>query len=136
MKIGAVILAGGFGTRLQGVLRDLPKPIAPVLGEPFVTWVIRSLRQAGVTRFLLSTGYLAEKISTHFATHPIAGISVQCIPESTPLGTAGGFLNCVHAEPAPPDAWLVANGDSLALTSLRPFIGLMENPAMMPRCSV
>ena len=125
----AVILAGGFGTRIRHLLDDVPKPMAPVAGRPFLEWVVRFYRAQGVRRFVLSTGYRAEVIAQHFASQPVSGIEVVCVPETAPLGTAGGFLHAVTGSGFTGSVWLVANGDSLALTPLDRFIaGLAAEP--------
>jgi D-glycero-alpha-D-manno-heptose 1-phosphate guanylyltransferase len=108
-----VILAGGFGTRLRGVLSGVPKPMAPVAGRPFVEWVVRFFARHGAAEFIVSTGYLAEQIEGHFAAQPVPGVRVRCRAETSPLGTAGGFLNCLPDSPAEEGRWIVANGDSL-----------------------
>jgi D-glycero-alpha-D-manno-heptose 1-phosphate guanylyltransferase len=114
----AVVLAGGFGTRVQHLLSNLPKPMAPVLGKPFVEWVVRYLAKQGLRRVVLATGHLAETVERHFANQPVDGVNVRCAAETRPLGTAGGFLNAIRSETETPAAWLVLNGDSLALTPL------------------
>lgn len=114
----AVILAGGFGTRIKHLLRDLPKPMAPVAGRPFAEWVIRYLARQGIRRVVLSTGYLAESVASHFASQPVPGVRVDCVPETTPLGTAGGFVNAADAVTEKPAHWLVLNGDSIAFADL------------------
>ncbi len=114
----AVILAGGFGTRIKHLLRDLPKPMAPVASRPFVEWVIRYLARQGIRRVVLSTGYLADSVTSHFASQPVHGVRVDCVPETTPLGTAGGFLNAADAVAEKPTNWLVLNGDSIAFADL------------------
>ena len=96
--------------------------MAPVAGRPFVEWVVRFYARFGATDFLLSTGYLAEVIAAHFDTQSVPGVRVTCRPETTPLGTAGGFLNCVPGEAGQHNAWLVANGDSLVFADPRPLI--------------
>ncbi len=125
-----VILAGGFGTRIKHLLQDIPKPMAPVAGRPFVEWVIRWFSHHGFSDFYLSTGYLAEVIDRHFQTQPVPGAKVSCVPETDPLGTAGGFLNCVsHIPEAKQSSWIVANGDSLVFTDPRPLVALLEGGA-------
>jgi len=115
----AVILAGGAGTRVQHLLGDIPKPMAPVTGKPFLEWVVRFLAKQGVTDVTISTGYRAEYIAAHFDRLALPGVSVRCRPESQPLGTAGGFLNAVADRLDEPGRWLVCNGDSLVLADLR-----------------
>ena len=112
-----VILAGGFGTRIRHLLPDRPKPMALVAGRPFVEWVVRFFARHGAREFILSTGFLAEMVADHFARHPVPGAHVTCRRETTPLGTAGGFLNCVPAQPGARDTWLVVNGDSLVFAN-------------------
>lgn len=117
--VAAVILAGGFGTRIRHLLADLPKPMAPVAGRPFVEWVARFLARQGVTRLVLSTGYRAETIAEHFARHPLPGVSIVCAPETEPLGTGGGVIQAAGGLGGPtPRLWLVLNGDSLAFADL------------------
>jgi D-glycero-alpha-D-manno-heptose 1-phosphate guanylyltransferase len=116
--ITAVVLAGGFGTRIKHLLGDLPKPMAPVNGRPFVEWVVRYLAKQGVRNVILSTGHLAETVEKYFAPQPVENVCVRCVPETTPLGTAGGFLNAASAAQEKPAAWLVLNGDSLVVTPL------------------
>ena len=123
---GVIILAGGFGTRLRGVLHDVPKPLASVADRPFVEWVVRHYARYGFREFVLSTGYRAEQIAEHFVRHPIEGLRISCRPESSPLGTAGGARNAL------PDGgsnrpWLVVNGDSLAFTDPRPLLQCLES---------
>lgn len=121
-QVTAVVLAGGFGTRIRHVLPDLPKPMAPVAGRPFVEWVVRFLGKQGVRRVVLSTGYLAEKIEARFAGGRVGPVEVSCVAERSPLGTAGGFLNAVEASGSETRGWLVLNGDSLVLTALEPLV--------------
>jgi D-glycero-alpha-D-manno-heptose 1-phosphate guanylyltransferase len=109
----AVVLAGGYGTRIKHLLDGVPKPMASVAGKPFLEWVVRYLRVQGITKVILSTGYLAEVVEQHFRKHPVDGIEIICCQETSPLGTAGGFLNSVCKIEESPLAWLVVNGDSL-----------------------
>jgi NDP-sugar pyrophosphorylase family protein len=117
-QVTAVVLAGGFGTRIQHLLGDLPKPMAPVNGRPFLEWVVRYLARQRILRVILATGYLREKVEYHFQSQPVTGVTVSCVPETQPLGTAGGFLNAAATVAEIPAAWLVLNGDSLALAPL------------------
>jgi D-glycero-alpha-D-manno-heptose 1-phosphate guanylyltransferase len=112
-RIHPVILAGGLGTRLRRVLPDLPKPLAPAAGRPFLEWVVRWLARAGFRRVTVSTGYRADLIAEHFGTGPVPGVEVGCVAEERQMGTAGGFRWAARACGDRPDAWLVLNGDSL-----------------------
>jgi NDP-sugar pyrophosphorylase family protein len=131
-QITAVVLAGGFGRRIQHLLPDLPKPMAPVNGRPFLEWVVRYLAAQKIRRVILSTGHLAETIAKHFQSQPVKNVRVTCIPETEPLGTAGGFLNAIRGaadggRPQGP-AWLVLNGDSLAPAPLSQMLQSLDEP--------
>jgi D-glycero-D-manno-heptose 1,7-bisphosphate phosphatase len=103
----ALVLAGGFGTRLPEVSAHRPKPMADIDGRPFLDYVVAHLRRAGVREIVLSTGYKAEVIEAHFAEQ--AGVRV--VRESAPLGTAGALR---LALPEGAARVLAQNGDSFA----------------------
>jgi len=85
-----IILAGGFGTRLRAVISDVPKPLAPVAGQPFLHWVLEHLAVQGMRRVILATGYLAETVEQAFGSY-YAGLSVDYSVEAEPLGTGGAI---------------------------------------------
>ena len=105
----AIILAGGFGTRLQAVVSDVPKPMAPINNEPFLNYVFDYLLHYKIEHVVLSTGYLADKISEHYKNE-FQGIKISYTKEETPLGTGGGIrlamTKCYTSDV------LVLNGDS------------------------
>lgn len=105
----AVVLAGGLGTRLRAVVNDVPKPMAPVGGRPFLEHLIEYWIAQGVRRFVISVGYLAERIVAHFGG-AWRGAEIAYAREESPLGTGGGLLLALGAVRAP--QLLVLNGDS------------------------
>lgn len=105
----AVILAGGFGTRLRNVVSDLPKPMAPVNGEPFLNYLIRYLKHYQVNTVVLSTGYLSEKIEVYYKNE-FEGVRVVYSIEKEPLGTGGGIR--LALEKCEEENVFVLNGDS------------------------
>ena len=117
-NITALILAGGFGTRIKDLLGDLPKPMAPVNGRPFVEWIVRWLKAQGVRDVILSTGFHAELVEQHFSTTPVSEMNVRCITEPEPMGTGGGLAFAAAECGATPPAWLVLNGDSLIFANV------------------
>ena len=127
-QITAVVLAGGFGTRIKHLLGDLPKPMAPVNGRPFVEWVVRYLAAQGIRNVILSTGHLAEAVEKYFAPQPVKNVRVTCVPETTPLGTAGGFLNATGSAKEKSAAWIVLNGDSLVVAPLEKLFHSLDQP--------
>lgn len=126
-NIIAVILAGGFGTRIKHLLPDIPKPMAKVANKPFVEWIINYLQQQSIKQFILSTGYLGDVIEKYFNHYSIDNIIINCYQENEPLGTAGGFINVVNLSNQMPDSWLVTNGDSLIFTDLNPMFDYLKN---------
>jgi len=123
-EIVAVVLAGGAGTRVQHLLGDLPKPMAPVEGKPFLEWLVRYLAKQGLKRVVISTGCRAEMVAAHFNQQPVSGVEISCVAETAPLGTAGGLLHAVRESKLDPPAWLVLNGDTLCFANLK--IAAME----------
>ncbi|MEK7684166.1 MAG: nucleotidyltransferase family protein [Verrucomicrobiota bacterium] len=127
-QIIAVILAGGHGTRIRHLLPDLPKPMAPVMGQPFLHWVMSYLRNQGIRRVVISTGYRSEVIEDFARSKQMSNVNVQTIRESAPMGTAGGFRYAAETCGEKAVAWLVLNGDSLALAPLFPMLELLSDP--------
>jgi D-glycero-alpha-D-manno-heptose 1-phosphate guanylyltransferase len=105
-----IILAGGLGTRLRSEVADLPKCMAPVAEKPFLHWVIANLLSQKVTSFVLSLGYMHEKIEVYInEVYPT--LDVKFSVENEPLGTGGAIKlalnNCTQ------ENVLVLNGDTL-----------------------
>jgi D-glycero-alpha-D-manno-heptose 1-phosphate guanylyltransferase len=129
-QITAVVLAGGFGRRIEHLLPDVPKPMAPVNGKPFLEWVVRYLAAQKIRDVILSTGHLTEVIEKHFQSQPVKDVRVRCVRETTPLGTGGGFLNAARNAAGKPAAWLVLNGDSLAPAPLDEMFASLGKPEL------
>jgi len=106
----ALILAGGRGTRLGPLTSNVPKPMLPVAGKPFLEHLIRNLCRYGIDRIVLSVGYLADAFESHFGNGRSLGVSITYSRETSLLGTGGGVR---HALPLLEDAFLVLNGDTL-----------------------
>jgi D-glycero-alpha-D-manno-heptose 1-phosphate guanylyltransferase len=106
----AIILAGGLGTRLRDTVPGLPKCMAPVAAEPFLTYVIRHLLSQGIERFIFSLGYKHEIIET-FLEERFGTINYQCVIEDEPLGTGGAIK--LALEQVREKEVLVVNGDTL-----------------------
>jgi D-glycero-alpha-D-manno-heptose 1-phosphate guanylyltransferase len=90
VNIPVIILAGGLGTRLKGVIKDVPKPMAPVNGRPFLHYIFTYLRRQGIKQVILSIGFKSESIKEYFG-EVYEGISVLYMEEERPLGTGGGI---------------------------------------------
>lgn len=105
----AIVLAGGFGTRLRQVVADVPKPMAPVAGRPFLEIVLSSLATKGFTKVVLSVGFMAEKITAYFGGN-YANMELVYAVEDKPLGTGGGVRLAMNHVTA--DHVFVFNGDT------------------------
>ncbi len=86
----AIVLAGGLGTRLRGVVDDVPKPLAPVAGRPFLAWLLDRLAAGGMRRCILATGYRAETIEDRVGRR-WQGMEIVYSVEPEPLGTGGAI---------------------------------------------
>lgn len=105
-----VILAGGLGTRLRTVLPNTAKPLAPVEGRPFLSFLLKQLTRAGVSPLILCTGHLARQVRNEIGTE-YHSTPIVYSEEKEPLGTAGALrLAWKHYPKTAP--WLVMNGDS------------------------
>ncbi|HCV96614.1 D-glycero-alpha-D-manno-heptose 1-phosphate guanylyltransferase [compost metagenome] len=91
----AIVLVGGFGTRLRSEVPDLPKPLAPVAGRPFLAYVLDNLAQGGIRRVILATGYLGERVEEAIGSR-WQGMSVVYSREPEPLGTGGALALAVR----------------------------------------
>jgi NDP-sugar pyrophosphorylase family protein len=109
--LDVVILAGGRGTRLQSLPDDIPKPLRPVNGRPFLSYLVDQVRAAGARRVILSLGYRPDAFGD-FAAREKLETSV----EKEPLGTGGGLRNALPLLHA--DTLLAMNGDSYASVDL------------------
>ncbi len=114
----AIILAGGFGTRLQKVVVDLPKPMADINGKPFLEYQLNYLASFGIKRVIFSVGYLSETISNHFGDK-FGDIDIDYAYEENPLGTGGGILNAFHKRKT--KELIVLNGDTLFEIDINTF---------------
>ncbi len=114
----AIVLAGGFGTRLQKVVQDTPKPMAPINGRPFLEYQLNYLRQQGINKIVFSVGYLSEQIQNYFGDK-FNGIDIKYAVEKLPLGT-GGAIKYAFDFITDKEA-LVVNGDTLFEISLPDF---------------
>lgn len=105
----AIVLAGGFGTRLREVVPDLPKPMAPVSGRPFLEILLAELAHKGFSRVVLSLGYMADKVISHFGER-FAGLELLYEVEDAPLGTGGAVRQALTR--CSTDHVFVFNGDT------------------------
>jgi len=116
----AIVLAGGFGTRLRSQVPDLPKPLAPVGGEPFLKYVLDHWIGQGIKRFILATGYKHRVFEKYFGGI-YRDVKVDYSVETEPLGTGGGLFLAL-AKLAGDEDFLVLNGDTFFEVPLASFL--------------
>lgn len=107
----AIILVGGFGTRLQSVLPNLPKPMAPIKEKPFLSYLLSHLKKNGIENVVFPVHYLGDKIKAYFGSS-YNGIDIDYVDEEVPLGTGGAIVNALRSMTLSDDAVFVLNGDT------------------------
>lgn len=120
--IPAIILAGGRGTRIAHLRPQTPKPLVEIGGRPFLDWLAGFLMVAGLRRFVVSAGYLADQIEDWARDRTEkagSGQRFDVVREDTPLGTGGAILACMDAAE---DWFLALNGDSVVLCELQSLL--------------
>ncbi len=110
-NLQAVVLCGGVGRRLQPVVSDRPKCLAPVGERPFLEYLLLWLQSGGIKSVCLAVGYKGDQIMKHFGNGSRWGMSLSYAMEQEPLGTAGALKNA--APFVGRDPFLVLNGDSV-----------------------
>ncbi|MGB0682842.1 MAG: nucleotidyltransferase family protein [Magnetovibrionaceae bacterium] len=114
-RLHAVVMAGGFGKRLQPLTDSTPKPMLPVGDKPVLAHIVEQLAGSGIERVNITTHFQAEKIREHFGQGEKFGVEVRYTQEDKPLGTAGA-LSMLESADCP---LLVINGDILTQTDFR-----------------
>ncbi len=113
-----IILAGGFGTRLQAAVPGLPKALAPIQGVPFLKLLVQQLVLSGqITQITLALGYLAGQIVEAFRGF---SFPLEYSYENKPLGTGGAVKNALDKTKS--DPILVLNGDTYVDLPFREFL--------------
>ncbi|OCR07231.1 D-glycero-D-manno-heptose 1-phosphate guanosyltransferase [Helicobacter pullorum] len=104
----AVVLCGGLGTRLRKIVKDVPKPMAPVGDKPFLAFVLEYLKKQNIKRVILAVSYKYEVIQQYFGDE-FLGMEIVYSIEKIPLGTGGAIKQAL--EFASRDCY-VLNGDT------------------------
>lgn len=114
-SIKVVILAGGYGTRLRSVVSEVPKPMAPIQGKPFLEYQIDYLKKLGFRNIILCISYLKEQIIDYFKDGSKFGLKIEYRIEEEPLGTGGAIKN---VEDLVGELFFVVNGDTYPLFNI------------------
>jgi dTDP-glucose pyrophosphorylase/CBS domain-containing protein len=123
LTLGAVIMAGGHGSRLRPLTNEMPKPMLRVGDRPLLEDIIGRIRSAGIRHVHLTTHYKSEVIRNHFGDGRDFGVDISYTDEVQPLGTAGALGDL----PAVNDRLLVINGDILTRLNFRAMLEFHED---------
>jgi D-glycero-alpha-D-manno-heptose 1-phosphate guanylyltransferase len=118
--ITAIVLAGGLGTRLRSEVQDVPKPMAPILGRPFLAYLLDYWIGQGVGRFVLSVGYMSEVVIDYFGSS-YRDVKIDYAIEDSPRGTGGALLLARQLIDSK-IPFLLLNGDTYFAANLRELI--------------
>jgi D-glycero-alpha-D-manno-heptose 1-phosphate guanylyltransferase len=125
MKICALILAGGLGTRLRSVIEDVPKPLAPIRGIPFLIYQLDWLNSQKIsTQVILSIGYKADQVINAIGD-TYKDLTIRYSIEDNPLGTGGAIKNSIQ-QFNEYDHYLILNGDTYATIDFKRFLKFHE----------
>jgi len=112
----AVILAGGFGTRIRPLTYLNPKPMLPLVNKPFMHNFINWIKSHGIKDIILSTGYLPDVFKAYFGDGSSMGVKLTYVTEEKPLGTCGAVKNVESY--LDNESFMVFNGDVLSAINL------------------
>lgn len=113
----AILLVGGFGTRLMPLTKNTPKPMLTVAGIPVTEHQLNMAKAAGITRIVLATSYLAELFTPYFGDGSKWGMQIQYAVEKSPLGTGGAIRNAAKLIQSS-ESIVILNGDILSSHNL------------------
>lgn len=108
----AVVLVGGFGTRLRPLTLATPKPMLPVVDRPILEWVLGALGRAGIDEAVLSLGFKPDVFTAAYPDGTCAGVRLRYAVEPEPLDT-GGAIGFAAREAGIDERFVVVNGDVL-----------------------
>ena len=114
-----IILAGGLGSRLNGILHDIPKPMAPINKVPFLEYIFKFLKTQSIDKIILSVGYKSEVIRKHFGSN-YNGIKIIYSVEDSPLGTGGAIKKAVKYTSN--NYFFIINGDTFFKVNLKHMV--------------
>jgi dTDP-glucose pyrophosphorylase/CBS domain-containing protein len=119
-EFSALVMAGGFGTRLRPYTNNTPKPMLEVNGRPMLEITIENLVKYGANKIYISTHYLPHVIRDYFGDGSAFGVAIEYLHESSPLGTGGALA--LLPKNADYENILVINGDILTKLDVGMFL--------------
>lgn len=125
----ALILCGGFGSRIKTIVTAIPKPMAKIGGRPFLEYLVLQLRNQNLDDMIFSIGYLGDKIKDYFKNGKKWQVNIGYAREKRPLGTAGAVK--LAGEKFRDRNIMVLNGDSLLAIDFRDLIKFHQKKKAM-----
>lgn len=122
----AILLVGGFGTRLMPLTRTVPKPMLPIAGLPVTEHQLAMAKRAGITSLVLATSYLSDVFTPYFGDGSHWGMRLQYAVEDEPLGTGGAIRNAAQLLSGD-ESIVIFNGDILSSHNLSKQIQMHES---------
>jgi mannose-1-phosphate guanylyltransferase len=113
----AILLVGGFGTRLMPLTKNTPKPMLTVAGVPVTEHQIAMAKAAGINQIVLATSYLSDVFIPYFGDGSKWGIKIKYAVEKEPLGTGGAIRNAAHLLDSN-ESVVILNGDVMSSHNL------------------
>jgi mannose-1-phosphate guanylyltransferase len=122
--VKAVVLVGGEGTRLRPLTYTTPKPLLPIVNQPFLERQLSWLASAGIDEVVLSLGYLPDAFESHFSDGRFGDLRLRYAVEDHPLGTAGAIR---FAAEGIDERIVVCNGDVLTTLDLASLVAFHDS---------
>ena len=119
LRMRAVVMAGGEGTRLRPLTSNQPKPMVPIVGKPCMEHILELLREHGFTDVVVTVAFLPQAIRTYFGDGENLGLNIEYSVEESPLGTAGSVR---LASDRLDETFLVISGDALCDIDLNKIV--------------
>jgi mannose-1-phosphate guanylyltransferase len=123
--VRAVVLVGGFGTRLRPLTLSTPKPMLPVVDRPILEWVLGGLGRSGIDEAVLSLGFKPDVFRAAYPDGTCAGVTLRYAVEPEPLDTAGAIAFAAR-EAGIDERFLVVNGDVLTDLDYGALVGFHD----------
>ncbi len=132
-KFSVLCLAGGFGTRVKHILKNTPKPLAQIMGKPFLYWLISDLKSFGADEIFLLTHFNAQEFVNFASLISDESCNVSCVEEKHPEGTGGAILSAIKAVEIKSQNVIILNGDTFIKMDYKQLLNKLEHdiPAVM-----
>ncbi|MGD9807301.1 MAG: sugar phosphate nucleotidyltransferase [Deferribacterales bacterium] len=119
----AVVMAGGFGTRIQPLTSSMPKPMIPVMNKPMMEYIIDSLKDAGIVEIVVLLYFKPEVIKSYFGDGSSKGIKIHYVLPDDDYGTAGAVKK---AQKYLDERFIIVSGDLITDFSIQEIIGFHD----------